>query len=67
MNLDRLIFRIAGIVILISLLLAVTHSLYWLLLTALIGANMLQASFTGICPTAKIFKVFGVKPGQLFD
>lgn len=67
MNLDRLVFRIAGIIILISLLLAITHTLYWLFLTALIGANMFQASFTGICPSAKLFKIFGVKPGQLFD
>jgi len=67
MTLDRLVFRIAGIMILISLLLAVIHSYYWLILTAFIGLNILQASFTGLCPAAKVFKFFGVKPGRLFD
>ena len=67
MNLDKAVFRMAGIIILISLLLAVVHSNYWLILTAFVGANMVQATFTAFCPAAKIFKLFGVKPGRMFD
>ncbi len=67
MNLDRLVFRFAGIILLVSILLAVVHSYYWLILTAFVGVNMIQASFTGFCPAAKVFKAFGVEPGQLFD
>jgi len=67
MNLDKLVFRIAGIMILVSLLLAVVHTYWWLLLTAFVGINMLQASITGFCPLARVLKVFGVKPGQAFD
>jgi len=67
MNLDKAVFRMAGIMILISLLLAVVHSNYWLILTAFVGANMVQATFTAFCPAAKIFKLFGVKPGRMFD
>ncbi|MFO7838049.1 MAG: DUF2892 domain-containing protein [Desulfosalsimonadaceae bacterium] len=67
MNIDKLIFRMAGIVILISLLLAVVHSYWWLLLIALVGANLTQASFTGFCPMARILKFFGIKPGAAFE
>lgn len=67
MNLDKLVFRIAGIMILVSLLLAVVHSYWWLLLTAFVGINMTQASITGFCPLARVLKIFGVKPGTAFD
>ena len=39
---------------------------WWLLLTTLIGANMMQASITGFCPAARMFKVLGTKPGIAF-
>jgi len=66
-NVDRLVFRIAGVFILLSLLLAYFHSLYWLWFTAFVGANMLQASFTGFCPLAMILKKLGVRPGAAFS
>ena len=67
MALDRMILAIAGSLILISLLLSVLHSSYWLWFTAFVSANLVQASFTGFCPMAKILKFFGVKPGNAFD
>ncbi len=67
MTIDRLIFRLAGILILLTVFLAVIHSLHWLWITGFIGANLLQASFTGFCPLAKIFKALGVKPGPAFE
>jgi len=67
MALDRLILAIAGSFVLISLLLSLVHSPHWLWFTALVGANLVQASFTGFCPMAKILKFFGVKPGNAFD
>lgn len=60
------VFRVAGAFVLISLLLAHFHSPYWLWFTAFVGANMLQASFTGFCPLAKILEKAGVKPGAAF-
>lgn len=66
MNIDRIIFAFAGSLILISLGLAVFHSLYWLLLTAFVGANLLQSAFTGFCPLAVILKAFNVKSGNAF-
>lgn len=67
MNIDRIVMATAGTFILLSLLLSVFHSHYWLWFTAFVGANMLQASFTGFCPTVKLFKMFGIKPGQAFE
>ena len=66
MNVDKAIFRFAGMMILLSLALAHWFSPYWLLLTAFVGLNMLQASFTGFCPAAILLKKLGVKPGSAF-
>lgn len=67
MNLDKAVFRIAGIIILISVLLSAVHTKYWLILTAFVAVNMLQATYTAFCPSAKVFKLFGIKPGRIFD
>ena len=66
MNIDKLVFRFAGTLVLVSLALSYWLSPYWLWLTAFVGANMLQASFTGFCPLAKILALFKVKPGAAF-
>lgn len=67
MTLDSAVFRFAGIVVLLSLALAHWVHPGFLWLTAFAGLNMLQASFTGWCPAALIFKKLGVKPGASFD
>ncbi len=66
MSVDRLVFAFAGTLILISLVLSQLHSPLWLWFIAFIGANMLQASFTGVCPAAWIFRKLGAKPGAAF-
>lgn len=66
MNIDKVVLRFAGTVILLSLALAHWHSSYWLWLTAFVGANLLQSSFTGFCPLAVILAKLGVKPGNAF-
>jgi len=67
MNIDKMILRIAGSFVLVSLLLAHFHSAYWLWFTAFVGANLVQSTFTGFCPMAKILKALGVKPGKAFE
>jgi len=67
MALDRFIFAIAGVFILLSLGLSQIHHEYWLFFTAFVGVNMFQAAFTGFCPLAKILKAIGIKPGQAFN
>lgn len=66
MNIDRLVFAIAGVFILLSLALSQLHSVHWLWFSAFVGVNMLQAAFTGFCPLAKILKATGVPHGNAF-
>lgn len=66
MNVDRLVMRFAGIMVILSVVLAYFFSSWWLLLALFVGANLLQASFTGFCPLARILRKFGVKPGCAF-
>jgi len=66
MCIDRLVMRFAGSVVLLSLVLAHYVGIDWLWLTAFVGANLLQSSFTGICPLAIALKRVGVKPGRAF-
>lgn len=67
MNIDRLVFAIAGCFILLSVVMSQVHHSYWLFFTAFVGINMLQAAFTGFCPLAKILKLIGLKPGNAFN
>jgi hypothetical protein len=67
MNVDRAVMAFAGLMILLSVLLTWAVSPYWLLFTVFIGLNMLQASFTGFCPAALIFRKFGVQAGCAFQ
>ncbi len=67
MSIDRIVLAFAGSVILASLVLSQLHSVYWLWLTAFVGANLLQSAFTGFCPLARILKAMGVKPGLAFN
>ena len=67
MTIDRLVMALAGSFILISLLLSVFHSTYWLWFTAFVGVNLLQSAFTGFCPSAIILKKLGVKVGTAFE
>ncbi len=66
MSVDRLVLAFAGALVLLSLLLSQLLGPAWLWLAAFVGANMLQASFTGFCPAAWAFKKLGAKPGLAF-
>ena len=67
MNVDRAVFAFAGAMILLSLVLALYVSSYWLLFTAFVGVNMLQSAFTGFCPAAMIFRKLGLKSGCAYQ
>lgn len=66
MNVDRIVLAFAGTMVLASLALGLLLSPYWLLLAAFVGANMLQAAFTRICPLAIMLKRLGVPVGSAF-
>jgi hypothetical protein len=56
---ERIIRLFAGTFILISLVLAHYYSPAWLWLTAFVGFNLLQSSFTNFCPLESILKKLG--------
>lgn len=66
MTIDRAVMMFAGFMILASLALGFYASPWWLLLTAFVGLNLIQASITGFCPAALIFKRLGCQPGAAF-
>jgi len=67
MSIDRAVMAFAGFIVLLSLVLSQVYSPYWLLLTAFVGLNLIQASFTGFCPAAIVFKWLGFRPGTAFS
>lgn len=67
MRIDNAVFALAGSMILLSVALGHFVSPWFLLLTVFVGANMLQAAFTGFCPAATIFKKLGLKAGCAFE
>jgi len=66
MTLDRAVMMFAGFMVLLSLALTLYASPYFVWLTAFVGANLMQASLTGFCPAAIVFRKLGVRPGVVF-
>ncbi len=60
MKIQLLVYRFAGVFILVSLALAHYQNPNWLWATAFVGVNLLQASFTKFCPLELILKKMGV-------
>ena len=67
MTIDSAVLATAGTMTLLSIALVLLFGPWWLLLTGFVGLNMLQASMTGFCPAAWVFKSFGVRAGCAFD
>ncbi|WP_305985116.1 DUF2892 domain-containing protein [Roseibium sp. MMSF_3544] len=60
MTVERGILLVVGTLIVASVLLAVYVNLNWLWLTGILGAHLVQASFTGLCPVVMILKKMGL-------
>ena len=67
MNIDKAVLTFAGFVVLLGLALGWLVSPYWFLLTGFAGLNMIQASITGFCPAAIVFRKLGVRSGSAFS
>ena len=61
MTIERFLRGIAGLFVLLSLVLAVVHSMYWLFFTGFVGLNLLQSSFTNWCPMITFLQKAGVR------
>lgn len=60
-----LIRRIAGLFVMLTVVLAMTVSPFWLWATLFVGFNLFQSSLTDLCPLELIlgrFRWFGCRP-----
>jgi hypothetical protein len=57
---ERVIRRFAGTFVLVSLALGWFVHPAWLLFTAFVGLNLLQSSFTSLCPLERVLGRFGL-------
>ena len=60
--LERLTWLIGGIFTLASAVLAAVHSPCWLILTGLVGVNLIIFALTGFCLMANILYKLGAEP-----
>lgn len=60
--LERVIWLVAGTFALSGTLLAWLHSPWWLLLTGLVGVNLIIFAATGFCLMANILRAIGFRP-----
>lgn len=60
MDVNAWLRAIAGSMVLLSVVLTWAVSPWFLLLTAFVGANLLQSAFTGWCPMMPILRRAGV-------
>lgn len=60
--LERFTYLIGGSMTLLSAVLAAFHSVYWLILTAFVGVNLIIFSLTGFCMMAIVLSKLGAKP-----
>ncbi|MDN3638637.1 DUF2892 domain-containing protein [Simiduia curdlanivorans] len=60
MTINEALRLIAGVVVLVSVALAVGVNPWWLALTAFVGANLLQSAFTRWCPMMTLLKKLGL-------
>jgi hypothetical protein len=60
MTVARIVHAFAGILVILSVILAQAVSPWFLLLTAFVGANLLQSAFTRFCPLAILLRRAGV-------
>ena len=61
MNTERIIRIFAGTLIMVSVILALIYTKWWLVLTLFVGANLFQFGITQWCPMDILLRKFGIK------
>lgn len=57
---ERIVRAVAGTLVLLSITLAYFVNINWLALSAFVGLNLLQSSFTRFCPLELILDKAGI-------
>lgn len=66
MTIERLVLAFSGMLIVVSVLLGNLLHPNWYALAAFLGADLAQASVTGYCPIASLFRKIGMRFGAVF-
>lgn len=66
MTVDSAVMMFAGCMVLLGAALTFFLDPLWALLPAFVGLNLTQASLTGFCPAARLFRKLGLKDGPAF-
>lgn len=61
MSMEKGLFRFAGSMVIVSGLLSMFHDPRWVWFTLFIGANMIQSTYTGICPPSWVMRRMGMR------
>ena len=61
MTTERIVRIVAGCFVLISVILSLVHSKWWLAFTLFVGANLFQSGITKWCLMEDILKKLGIK------
>ncbi len=61
MSVERALFAMGGVMVMVTSLLALYHHPNWTWFTLFIGFNCFQSAFTGFCPPRILMKKFGMK------
>lgn len=61
MTIERSLRLVAGTIVTATVILAVVHSLWWLVLTGFVGLNLFQSGLTNWCPAMWVFEKLGLK------
>jgi hypothetical protein len=66
MTIERAILLVVGVIVTASAVLAMYVDPRWLWLTAAMGAHLIQAAFTGMCPVVMLLTRLGVSSRAAF-
>ncbi|MEM7828678.1 MAG: DUF2892 domain-containing protein [Candidatus Aenigmatarchaeota archaeon] len=61
MRMNEALRLIAGVFTVLSVILSLLHSKYWLAFTIFVGLNQIQSAFSGWCPMMNILRRLGIK------
>lgn len=59
-TIERIVPMLGGLVVLASVVLILAFSIWWLILTTFVAANLLLYSAVGWCPMSLILQRFGI-------
>jgi hypothetical protein len=66
MSIDRLVLIFTGSMVILGLALGYFVNPYWMILSGVMGVNLVQAAFTSVCPLAIVLKKLGFSSGAVF-